>query len=171
MRDKRIGLRLLAAGVMGLWLLLAAACEPPWPTTETQAQPTQTPLLPADAPAPTSPLATPTLTPVEEKTKEEGVMPTTPAERGVVVQPEAERAVAAAKADLMALLGVAEEAIVVKAVEAVQWRDSSLGCPQPGRMYAQVITPGFRVVLAAGGQDYEYHTDMNRAVFCSPQAP
>jgi len=164
MRDKRIGLRFLAVGVMALWPLLAAACEPPLPTVETQAQPTDTSVLPADTPAPTSPPATPTPTPTEAKTEEEGVTPTTPAERGVVVQPEAEKAVAAAKADLMERLGVREEAIVVKAAEAVQWPDSSLGCPQPGMMYAQVITPGFRVVLEVAGQTYEYHTDAGRLV-------
>jgi hypothetical protein len=31
-------------------------------------------------------------------------------------------------------------------------------------MYAQVITPGYRVVLEAGGQRYEYHTDTGRFV-------
>jgi hypothetical protein len=26
-------------------------------------------------------------------------------------------------------------------------------------MYAQVITPGYLIILAAEGQQYEYHTD------------
>ncbi len=51
------------------------------------------------------------------------------------------------------------------------WPDTSLGCPQKGMMYAQVITPGFRVVLAVNDQDYEYHTDNARVVLCSPQLP
>jgi hypothetical protein len=31
-------------------------------------------------------------------------------------------------------------------------------------MYAQVITPGFLIVLAAQGQTYEYHTDQKATV-------
>ena len=49
-----------------------------------------------------------------------------------------------------------------------QWRDSSLGCPRPGMMYAQVITPGYLVKVKAGGKVYEYHTDTGRtAVLCA----
>ena len=51
------------------------------------------------------------------------------------------------------------------------WRTSSLGCifitgscPQPGFMYAQVITPGYRVVLEYAGKQYIYHTDMKKTV-------
>ncbi len=52
------------------------------------------------------------------------------------------------------------------AVEAVEWSDISLGCPQPGMRYARVRTPGFRLVLQAG-KEYEYHTDIGRfAVLC-----
>ena len=45
------------------------------------------------------------------------------------------------------------------AFEPVEWSDASLGCPEPGKMYAQVITPGFRLVFDYQGQRYEYHTD------------
>ena len=49
-----------------------------------------------------------------------------------------------------------------------QWRDSSLGCPRPGMMYAQVITPGYLIKVKAGGKVYEYHTDTGRtAVLCA----
>ena len=34
-------------------------------------------------------------------------------------------------------------------VYAVEWPDSSLGCPQQGRSYLQVITPGYLVSLTA----------------------
>jgi hypothetical protein len=46
----------------------------------------------------------------------------------------------------------------------VDWSDTSLGCPEPGMMYAQVITPGFLVMIEAEGQQYEYHTDESRFV-------
>lgn len=63
--------------------------------------------------------------------------------------------------------GVAKDQIGVVAVEPTEWSDSSLGCPEPGGFYLQVITPGYRIVLSAAGKMYEYHTDMtNRAVLC-----
>ncbi len=33
------------------------------------------------------------------------------------------------------------------------------GLPRPGEFYIQVITPGYLIVLQAGGRQYEYHTD------------
>ena len=66
--------------------------------------------------------------------------------------------------DLTRRLDVSPEGIIVVSVEAVQWSDTSLGCPLPGMMYAQVITPGFRVVLEAEGHTYRYHTDTRRHV-------
>ncbi len=79
--------------------------------------------------------------------------------------------VALAQADLTQRLRVTDEAIAVKSVEEKEWPDTSLGCPQKGMMYLQVITSGFRIVLTANGRDYEYHTDLARAVLCSPRVP
>lgn len=76
----------------------------------------------------------------------------------------AEEVLRLAREDLAQRLGLAPEAIRLVSVEAVEWSDTSLGCPQPGMMYAQVITPGFRVVLEAEGKRYEYHTDRGRVV-------
>jgi hypothetical protein len=80
---------------------------------------------------------------------------------------EACRAVELARDDLARRLGLALEVIQLVSVEAVDWLDTSLGCPEPGMMYAQVITPGFRIVLEAKGQTYEYHTDRSgQVVLC-----
>ena len=49
-------------------------------------------------------------------------------------------------------------------MEAVEWSDASLGCPQEGFMYAQVITPGYLIILEAQGEQYEYHTDQTTNV-------
>ena len=76
----------------------------------------------------------------------------------------AERVVQLARQDLAQKLKMSLEEIREVSVEAVEWPDTSLGCPQPGMMYAQVITPGFRVVLAAKDQTVEYHTDSGRRV-------
>ena len=35
-------------------------------------------------------------------------------------------------------------------------------------MYLQVLTPGFRIVIAGGGKQFEYHSDEDgRVVLCS----
>jgi len=79
--------------------------------------------------------------------------------------PAAEQVVRLAVEDLAQRLSLSsEETIRLVSVEAVDWPDASLGCPQPGMMYAQVITPGFRVVLEAEGKEYAYHTDAGRFV-------
>lgn len=77
--------------------------------------------------------------------------------------------VAAARARLAAELGIGEDQVTVVSVEPAEWRDSALGCPQPGRMYLQVITPGYRVVLEAQGWRYVYHTDLDRRVVTCEQ--
>lgn len=75
------------------------------------------------------------------------------------VPPEAERIVAAVRADAARRLGQDPARVRVVSLEAVDWPDTSLGCPEQGKFYAQVITPGYRVVVRAGNTDYEYHTD------------
>ncbi len=169
MRQKSAVPGLLAVGAVTLMLLLSVACESPLPTADIRALPTDTPV-----PTPTPLPATPTLpAPEEPKEKEEKetVVPTTPAQNMDSLDPDAQRMVAVAKTDLMQRLGVTEEDILVKSVEEKQWRNSSLGCPQPGMMYLQVITPGYRIVLTVGENDYDFHTDMSRAILCSPQKP
>jgi hypothetical protein len=46
----------------------------------------------------------------------------------------------------------------------VDWPDACLGVTRPEVMCAQVITPGFRIVLAAQGREYEYHTNADGSV-------
>lgn len=62
-------------------------------------------------------------------------------------------------ADAARRTGVPAERIEVIRAEAVQWRDSSLGCPEPGMTYLQVIVDGYWVVLAAGGEELDYRMD------------
>ncbi len=72
-------------------------------------------------------------------------------------------------ADLAERLEISADEITVIQARAVEWNDGSLGCPKPGMMYIQVITPGFRVVLLAKDQMFDYHTDTNtRFILCNP---
>lgn len=142
------------------------------PETEPETQPTASP-NPTSTPAPT-PTNLPTelgepglpsepISPVQEPTM-------APASGQVQPLPGSENALAAATADLAERTGVPASDISLVSLEAVDWSDASLGCPQEGYMYAQVITPGFSMILSAQGQQYEYHTDQagNNVVLCEP---
>jgi hypothetical protein len=78
--------------------------------------------------------------------------------------PGSETAVAAAIANLSKQTGLPTDQINIDSVTAMEWPDSSLGCPQEGMMYAQVITPGYLIGLSAQGKTYEYHTDQKTNV-------
>jgi eukaryotic-like serine/threonine-protein kinase len=71
------------------------------------------------------------------------------------------------KDDLSQRTRVNREAIAVIEVEAVNWGDTSLGCPEPGQAYLQVVTPGYRLVLTAAGEEHHYHTrDTSHVIYC-----
>jgi len=78
------------------------------------------------------------------------------------VVPEYAPVVDLAKNDLSGKLNIPVEEIKLVKEEAVDWPDTSLGYPEKGMMYAQVITPGFRVILKASDKLYEYHSDYKR---------
>ncbi|MEO0972698.1 MAG: nuclear transport factor 2 family protein, partial [Pseudomonadota bacterium] len=56
-------------------------------------------------------------------------------------------------------LGVTVEQVEVDSVRAVEWSDASLGCPQPGYAYPQVVTPGYQISLRVGGVRHVVHTN------------
>jgi hypothetical protein len=66
--------------------------------------------------------------------------------------------VKAAMQDLAMRLSVRLDQITLVEATAVTWPDASLGCPRLGMMYAQVLIPGFRIVLKVADQLYEYHS-------------
>jgi hypothetical protein len=86
---------------------------------------------------------------------------------GVTRSPEAQQAVEAVLNAASTRLTVPAAQLRVEQVEQREWRDASLGCPQPGMMYAQVITPGYLVIVAGAGRRLEYHTNTRgQAVLC-----
>jgi hypothetical protein len=87
---------------------------------------------------------------------------------GSIVEPQLEALVEQARQDLAARLSLDPEEIRVIEARAVTWPDSSLGCPEPGRMYLQVLTPGYRIVLEAQGRRYAYHAGRGGSPFLCP---
>ncbi len=69
-------------------------------------------------------------------------------------------AVEIAKIDLADRLQIDTTAITVVHAQATTWNDSSLGCPDKGLVYLPVLTPGYQVVLAVGGAEYDYRLDV-----------
>jgi hypothetical protein len=113
--------------------LLLAACCPPTVTPSPEPTATPVPTPPTSPTSPVSPLSTP-----------EAILPV---------------AVMAAEQDLSASLGVPVEEIQVVSYEQREWPDACLGLASEGEVCAQVITPGWQVVLRAQGEQYVFRTD------------
>lgn len=93
----------------------------------------------------------------------------TPEEGGATMPPESEALVEMARQDLAGRTGADPNAIGVVSVQEVEWSDAGLGCPEPDRVYAQVITPGYRIVLSVDSEQHVYHSSRSRAVYCPPE--
>lgn len=129
-------------GWLALWLVACGAPAPTFSPLSAGQGATVAPRSPL--PEPGAPGAV--LSPLPEPS------PALPAEYGGLFS-------AAWLAQVAQALGVAPETLQLLTAESVEWSDTSLGCPQPGMMYAQVITPGWRVILMTDqGQSYEIHT-------------
>ena len=70
-----------------------------------------------------------------------------------------------AQEDLGRRLDIDTNSIELGHIEAVEWPNTALGNPQPGMVYAEVIVPGFIMLLEADNLLYRYHTSLDRVVF------
>ncbi|HSK10433.1 MAG TPA: hypothetical protein VK911_12715 [Vicinamibacterales bacterium] len=77
-----------------------------------------------------------------------------------------EDAIERARKHLGKKLGLEPGQITLESAAAVTWSDASLGCPEKDRMYAQVLTPGHKVILTAAGKTHELHVARTRVVVC-----
>ncbi|HSL30220.1 MAG TPA: hypothetical protein VK900_13560 [Anaerolineales bacterium] len=77
-----------------------------------------------------------------------------------------------AEADLAGRLGILGDDIVIVEAITVTWPDASLGCPQEGIGYAQVLTPGYLIRLGVGDREYEYHANRETyVIYCENPLP
>jgi hypothetical protein len=92
--------------------------------------------------------------------------------QGTPLAPGLETLIEKARADLAQRLYVSTSEIAVLEATSVTWPDSSLGCPQEGMFYTQVLTPGYRIKLGAADREYEYHTNERESfVLCINPSP
>lgn len=89
--------------------------------------------------------------------------------RAIVADEKTLAAVAAAQRALADLLSVDAASITIVSVDSVDWPDACLGVPTPGAC-AQVITPGYRIILSVSGQSYEFHTNQDGSQVISAYA-
>ena len=77
----------------------------------------------------------------------------------------------AARKFLAEELEVDEGGLELDSSEMVQWSDASLGCPQEGMAYAQVVTPGHKLVYDLAGTSHAVHTnsDGSHMVVCEDE--
>lgn len=73
-----------------------------------------------------------------------------------------EDAVERARVDLAKRLGVSEGEVKEESVEQAEFPDMALGASLEDEMSGQMITPGWRIHLSAGGDSYEYRASRNQ---------
>ena len=88
------------------------------------------------------------------------------------VSPQLQNLIDKAMEDLAQRLSISASQINIIDAREVVWPNSSLGCPQPGMMYAEVLTPGYLILLNTNGVSYEFHAGRNSDIFlCENPAP
>ena len=137
--------RVALLSLMILLALALAACGAP-PSLPEDSAPAAAPVQPVDEASPGG-----------EKMPEATLSPE--------LQPMADKAT-----DILAeTLSVSPEDVTILDIQRVEWRDASLGCPKPGMMYAQVITPGYLVKAEVKGETQMVHmNEAGHGVVCPP---
>jgi hypothetical protein len=146
--------KLLRAVFIGWIVIFGSACS--------QLTPRQTPLEAANA---TETQAIP-VSPTEGDTTPVSQSLPTPAD------PILQTLIEKARTDLAQRLSVPGTEIVLLQATSVTWPDGSLGCPQQGMEYAQVLTPGYLIRLRSGDREFEYHASKGTFVtYCENPSP
>ena len=173
-----------------LIMLFSFACQPEIETgndepAPSDAQPTEqsesnlevapedtieaTPAVETQEPTSPPPTATvdekfpPTSTPIPEKSELE--------EDSSMAEFSRDPQVSKAIKDLTGRMAITSDSIKILSVEDKTWPDSSLGCPQEGMMYMQMLVEGGKLIqLEVDGNVYNYHSGPNTDPFLCEQS-
>jgi hypothetical protein len=79
--------------------------------------------------------------------------------------------VEAALADAARQTGLPRSQLKILSSGPVTWRDGSLGCPQPGMAYMDMLVPGYRIRIQAGDRELDYHASARggELLLCPPE--
>lgn len=175
--DRRRAQKVRIIAILTLLALLVSGCvvgseaethAPPTPSTANPQPPVSTAI-----PAP-SPSSTPQPQPTEANA-ESTASPTVPASPTLEPAP-AETAVTqppiidAVLQRAVEEFGVSPDVVELDSFSERFWSSTALGCPLPGRSYAQVIVPGFKVTVTVEGRPVIYHTANQHIVRCDDSA-
>jgi hypothetical protein len=128
-------------GLLLLCTLLIAACGG---TTLTPPEPQPTP---ENTPAEGGEIVTPSNpTPEEGELEPRGIEDVTNVTALVLEQ-------------LAATTGLDRESFTVGDVTEQEWPDAGLGCPAPGEVYIQTITPGYQFTVEGGDETFDVRTN------------
>jgi len=81
------------------------------------------------------------------------------------IEPNLQSLIDTGTADLANRLSIDRNIVEVVSAQSVVWPDRSLGCPQPGMVYPQVLAEGYHIELRVKGQVYSYHGGEGRGPF------
>ncbi len=129
---------------------------------------------PTSIPTPTTTKPTTTTPPVTTTNLPATATPTLELNTTPLFDPSVDRAIKAIEDDLKKTQNLEASDLEISPPLPRQFSDSSLGCPQEGTFYQQVITPGyiFVVKVKSTSASLEYHADMRgRVVQCIPKKP
>lgn len=94
----------------------------------------------------------------------------TPGRSTESVDTEAIRMIEIAIADLATRLTLDVSQVNVLSIEPHIWPNTSLGCPRPGKGYAEQTVPGYLLILESNGQEYVYHMDtVSTVILCTEE--
>lgn len=86
-------------------------------------------------------------------------------------EPEPPGPAKVARQTVAAALGIAASETSVISTGSRDFADGSLDCPQPGAAYAQVITPGYRVLVEANGRRFDVRVAGTAGRICYRRKP
>jgi hypothetical protein len=90
--------------------------------------------------------------------------PSSPEEESTSMPVDLTPAQLAAVTSLSDQLNMAVDQIKLVSTEAVTWPDGCLGIVRVGVLCTQAEVPGFKIILDAKGQEYEFHTNEDGSV-------
>ncbi len=158
-------MRLRGFAVIAIVTLISACAVP----AATQPAPTVAP--PTATAAPSATLTPTTVPPTATLAPTATLPPTEPPPTPTHIPVDLTPAQLAAIRTLASDKNIPVEQIQVVSTEAAEWPDGCLGVVLPGVLCTQGKVPGFRIILSAGGRQYEYHTNQNgRSVTAADRA-
>ena len=90
---------------------------------------------------------------------------------GPVDDKQKAEAVRLARETLARTTSIAADRFQIVSAVKVQWKDSSLGCPDKGMVYTPRLESGFKIVLVDADHQHEVHVAGGRAVICGDSKP